>query len=119
MAKILAVDDSPSMRKMVAVTLKSAGHEVICAGDGADALERAKSENVELVLTDLYMPKLDGLGLVKELRALENYKYLPMLFLTTESNQDMKQKGKLAGATGWIVKPFAPDQLLATIDKVL
>lgn len=119
MAKILAVDDSPSMRNMVAVTLKSGGHQVISAEDGIDALERAKKEDAELVLTDLYMPNLDGLGLVKKLRLIESYKYVPMLFLTTESSPDIKQRGKQAGATGWIVKPFSPDQLLATLDKVL
>ena len=119
MAKILAVDDSPSIRKMVAVTLKSGGHDVIIAEDGLDAYERAKDENIELVITDLYMPKLDGIGLVEKLRNLECYRYIPMLFLTTESNSEMKKKGKQAGATGWIVKPFEPEQLLSTLDKVL
>ena len=115
----MAVDDSPSMRQMVSVTLRSNGHEVITAEDGEDAYELAKKENVELVITDLYMPKLDGIGLVNKLRKLQGYKYIPMLFLTTESSQEMKMKGKQAGATGWIVKPFAPEKLLSTLDKVL
>ena len=119
MAKILAVDDSPSMRKMVHTTLSSGGHEVILADDGEHALEKANQEDVELVITDVYMPKLDGISLVHELRKLENYKYIPMLMLTTESSSEMKMKGKNAGATGWIVKPFVPKSLLATIDKVL
>ena len=119
MARIMAVDDSPSMRKMVEVTLISKGHDVISAEDGDDAYELAKNENVDLVITDLYMPNLDGIGLVTKLRALDSYRYLPILFLTTESSSDIKQRGKKAGATGWIVKPFDPAQLLATLDKVL
>ncbi len=119
MARIMAVDDSPSIRKMVSVTLMSKGHDVISAEDGEDAYELAQKENVDLVITDLYMPKLDGIGLVEKLRTLDSYRYLPILFLTTESSPDMKQKGKKAGATGWIVKPFEPNQLLATLDKVL
>ncbi|MFK7794148.1 MAG: response regulator [Gammaproteobacteria bacterium] len=119
MARIMAVDDSPSIRKMVTVTLMSSGHEVISAEDGVDAYELAKKENVDLVITDLYMPNLDGIGLVSKLRTLDNYRYLPILFLTTESSPDMKQRGKQAGATGWIVKPFEPSQLLSTLDKVL
>ena len=119
MARIMAVDDSPSMRKMVEVTLKSRGHNVISAEDGVDAFELAQKEEVDLVITDLYMPNMDGIGLVSKLRTLESYRYLPILFLTTESSADMKQRGKQAGATGWIVKPFDPAQLLATLDKVL
>lgn len=116
----MAVDDSPSMRKMVSVTLMSKGHQVISAEDGEDAYQLAQQENnVDLVITDLYMPKLDGIGLVEKLRGLDSYRYLPILFLTTESSADMKQRGKKAGATGWIVKPFDPNQLLATLDKVL
>ena len=115
----MAVDDSPSIRQMVSLTLKSNGHEVITAEDGQDAYELAQRENVELVITDVYMPKLDGISLVNKLRKLKAYQYIPMLFLTTESSQEMKMKGKQAGATGWIVKPFAPDKLLATLEKVL
>jgi len=120
MAKIMAVDDSPSIRKMVALTLKTAGHEVLIAEDGDEAYEMAqKEDSVDLVVTDLYMPKVNGLELVEKLRGLDSYKYIPLLFLTTESGVEMKKKGKEAGATGWIVKPFAPESLLATINKVL
>jgi len=119
MAKILAVDDSASMRQMVSFTLKGAGYEVLEACDGVEALNKAKSNQVDLVLTDVNMPNMDGVSLIRELRNLPNYKFTPMLTLTTESGQEKKMEGKQAGATGWIVKPFSPDQLLATIKKVL
>jgi len=119
MAKILAVDDSASMRQMVAFTLKSAGHEVKEAVDGKNALDIAKKESFNLVLTDVNMPNMDGLQLTKELRSLPNYKFTPILILTTEAGGDKKMQGKSAGATGWLVKPFNPDQLLATIKRVL
>lgn len=116
---ILAVDDSASMRQMVRYTLEGAGYKVVQAADGIEALEFAKSSPADLVLTDVNMPRMDGLTLVRELRGLSSYKFTPMLVLTTESGQDTKQRGKQAGATGWIVKPFNPEQLLATIAKVL
>lgn len=119
MARILAVDDSASMRQMVSFTLKGAGHDVVEAADGQQALDKAKGTQVDLVLSDVNMPVMDGLTLVKELRALPNYKFTPILMLTTESTGDKKMEGKKAGATGWLVKPFNPDQLLATIKKVL
>lgn len=119
MATILAVDDSISMRQMVTFTLKGAGYDVVEAADGEQALAMAKTKQVNLVLTDVNMPKMDGITLIKNLRTLPNYKFTPMLMLTTESAADKKQEGKAAGATGWIVKPFSPDQLLATIKKVL
>jgi len=116
---ILAVDDSASMRQMVNFTLKGAGYSVVQAADGVEALEYARQHSVDLVLTDVNMPRMDGITLVKELRLLPTYRYTPMLVLTTESSQDKKMQGKQAGATGWIVKPFNPDQLLATIARVL
>ena len=116
---ILAVDDSASMRQMVRYTLEAAGYKVVQAADGVEALEIAKKNPADLVLTDVNMPRMDGLQLVRELRALESYKFTPMLVLTTESGQETKQRGKQAGATGWIVKPFNPEQLLATIARVL
>jgi two-component system chemotaxis response regulator CheY len=116
---ILAVDDSASMRQMVRFTLEGAGYKVIQANDGVEALELARTSGADLVLTDVNMPRMDGLTLVRELRALDSYKYVPMLVLTTESGQDTKMRGKQAGATGWIVKPFNPEQLLATIARVL
>ncbi len=119
MPTILAVDDSASMRQMVTFTLKGAGFSVIDAVDGVDALSKVKGKSVDLVLTDVNMPRMDGIALIKELRALPNFKFTPILMLTTESGSDKKSEGKSAGATGWIVKPFNPDQLLATIKKVL
>lgn len=119
MASILAVDDSASMRQMVSFALKSAGHDVVEASDGEDALNIAKSNKVNLVITDVNMPKMDGITLIRELRSLPSYRFTPILMLTTESAPEKKQQGKEAGATGWLVKPFNPDQLLATINKVL
>lgn len=119
MASILAVDDSASMRQMVAFTLKGAGYNVIEAVDGRDALEKAKSGGADVILTDVNMPNMDGIELVRQLRQLPKYKFTPMLLLTTESSAEKKAQGKAAGATGWLVKPFNPDQLLATIAKVL
>ncbi len=119
MASILAVDDSASMRQMVTFTLKSAGYEVIEAADGEEALHIARSRKVQLVLTDINMPRMDGIALVQALRSLPDYKFIPILMLTTESGAQKKQEGKAAGATGWIVKPFNPDQLLATIQRVM
>jgi two-component system, chemotaxis family, chemotaxis protein CheY len=116
---ILAVDDSASMRQMVRYTLEGAGYKVVQAADGVEALERAKESSVDLVLTDVNMPRMDGIALVRELRALASYKFVPMLVLTTESGQETKLRGKEAGATGWLVKPFNPEQLLATIARVL
>ncbi len=117
--RILAVDDSASMRQMVTFTLKGAGYEVEEAADGQQALNKAKSGKFNIVISDVNMPVMDGITLIKSLRALPDYKFIPILMLTTESTTDKKQEGKSAGATGWIVKPFNPDQLLATIKKVI
>lgn len=119
MASILAVDDSASMRQMVTFTLKGAGYDVTEAKDGQEALNIAKGNKFNLVITDVNMPNMDGIALTKELRTLPAYKFVPILTLTTESSADKKMAGKQAGATGWIVKPFNPDQLLATVKKVL
>jgi two-component system chemotaxis response regulator CheY len=119
MQSILAVDDSASMRQMVAFTLKGAGYHVIEAADGQEALEKARGQRVDLVLTDQNMPRMDGITLVKSLRALPSFAATPMLILTTESSDEMKQKGKAAGATGWLVKPFDPNKLLEVIKKVI
>ena len=117
--KILTVDDSASMRQMVLVTLQGAGYEVVQACDGVEALELARQSAVDLVLTDVHMPRMDGITLVRELRLLAGYKFTPMLVLTTEAAPEKKMQGKQAGATGWLVKPFNPEKLLATIAKVL
>ena len=119
MSKILIVDDMASMRKMVSFTLESVGHEVTQASDGDEALEIAKNNGFDLVVTDVNMPNMDGLTLVKELRALASFKFTPILLLTTEAGKEKKMAGKAAGATGWLVKPFDPDKLLLTIKRVL
>ncbi|NVJ49500.1 MAG: response regulator [Gammaproteobacteria bacterium] len=119
MTKILAVDDSSSMRQMVSFTLKSAGFDVDDAPDGQQALKLAQSNQYDVVISDVNMPVMDGITLVKNLRQMGNYKFTPILMLTTESAGDKKMEGKQAGATGWIVKPFNPDQLVATVNKVL
>jgi two-component system chemotaxis response regulator CheY len=119
MPLILAVDDSPSMRKMVSFTLTGAGYQVVEAVDGQDAYEKAQSQSFDLVLTDQNMPRLDGLGLTRKLRDHPQFKSTPILMLTTESSDLMKQAGRAAGATGWLVKPFDPSRLLDVIKKVI
>jgi two-component system chemotaxis response regulator CheY len=116
---ILTADDSASMRQMVSFTLKGAGYDVLEAVDGKDGLEKAKAKDVDMVITDLNMPHMDGIQMIREIRALPKYKFIPIILLTTESQDEKKMQGKAAGATGWIVKPFKPEQLLAVIKKVL
>lgn len=117
--RILAVDDSPSVRQMVKLTLSGAGYDIVEACDGADGLNKARASTLDMVVTDLNMPVLNGLGLIRELRKLPAYRGVPILFLTTESDPEMKQQAKTAGATGWITKPFQQDQLVAVVRKVL
>ncbi len=119
MHSILAVDDSASMRQMVTFTLKNAGYDVTEAVDGEDALDKARGRDFDLVLTDQNMPRLDGIGLTKKLREAPNFKSTPILILTTESSDQMKQAGRAAGATGWLVKPFDPAKLIEVIRKVM
>ncbi len=119
MPLILAVDDSPSMRKMVSFTLNAAGFQVVEAVDGMDAFEKAQTQSFDLVLTDQNMPRLDGLGLTRKLREHPKFKLTPILMLTTESSDLMKQAGRAAGATGWLVKPFDPARLIEVIKKVI
>jgi two-component system chemotaxis response regulator CheY len=116
---ILTVDDSPSIRLMMHLTLTGEGYEVKQTSDGVEALEFARNHNADLVLTDINMPRMDGLTLIRELRMRPAYKTVPMLVLTTESTPDRKLLGKEAGATGWLVKPFNPQQLMATIARVI
>lgn len=116
---IMTVDDSASVRQMVTFTLKGAGYSVVEAIDGKDALSKLNSTQVNMLITDLNMPNLDGIGLIRAVRANPSYKFIPIVMLTTESQDSKKQEGKSAGATGWIVKPFKPDQLLAVVKKVL
>ncbi len=119
MHSILAVDDSASMRQMVSFTLKSAGYQVTEAVDGLDAWDKAANRHFDLVLTDQNMPQLDGIGLTKKLRGHPQFQNTPILILTTESSDQMKQAGRAAGATGWLVKPFDPARLIEVIRKVI
>jgi len=116
---IMAVDDSASLRQMVGVVLRGGGYQVVESVDGMDALSKLKGQELHLVLTDINMPKMDGLEFTRKLRAMPQYKFVPIVLLTTESNPEKKQQGKAAGATAWIVKPFNPDQLLAVVKKVI
>jgi two-component system, chemotaxis family, chemotaxis protein CheY len=118
-ARLLIVDDSPSMRQMVAFALASGGYAVQEAEDGQNALDIARGARFDLVVTDVNMPRMDGIELIRQLRQLPEYRFTPLLMLTTESGTDRKMEGKAAGATGWLVKPFDPEQLLATVRKVL
>ena len=116
---IMTVDDSASVRQMISFTLKQTGYGVIEAVDGQDALNKLGSANVRMVITDLNMPNLDGIGLIRAVRANPAHRFTPIVMLTTESQGEKKLEGKNAGATGWMVKPFKPDQLLTVIRKVL
>jgi two-component system chemotaxis response regulator CheY len=117
--KVLIVDDSVSMRQMVGFTLRQGGFEAIEAEHGQDALDKLKGQTVDLVITDLNMPVMDGITLIRNLRQQPGMKTKPILMLTTEGLATKKEEGKAAGATGWIVKPFDPEKLLQVIAKVL
>jgi two-component system chemotaxis response regulator CheY len=120
MAKvIMTADDSASVRQMVSFTLRQNGYEVVEAVDGKDALDKLGGRQVDMLITDLNMPNLDGIGLIKGARAIPACRFIPIIMLTTESQDTRKQEGKAAGATGWIVKPFKPEQLVAVVKKVL
>lgn len=116
--KIMVVDDSVSMRQMVRFTLSAAGYEVVEAADGAEALSKSSGQTVDLFITDVNMPNMDGIQLTRELRASAPYRFTPIVMLTTESLQERKGEGKAAGATGWIIKPFEPEKLVAVVKKV-
>lgn len=118
--QILIVDDSATMRQMVSFTLTNAGFDVVEAGDGQEAIGKLHAgAKPSLVITDLNMPRLDGIALIKAVRAMPSFKFTPVLMLTTESDEGKKKEGQAAGATGWIVKPFNPEQMLRVIAKVL
>lgn len=117
--KILIVDDSDSIRDVVNYTLEMNGFDVLVGVDGQDAMKYLNGQHIDLIITDLYMPNMDGIALIKEIRENESYKRTPILFLTTESQQDKKMEAKTSGATGWIVKPFLPENLISVINKVL
>lgn len=116
---IMTADDSASIRQMVSFTLKEAGYSVVEAVDGRDALDKLKAGQVHMLVTDLNMPNMDGIELIRHVRGESRYRFMPIIMLTTESQSSKKQEGKAAGATGWIVKPFKPEQLLAVVRKVL
>ena len=116
---IMTVDDSASIRQMVSLTLKQAGYTVVEAVDGQDALSKLQTTTVQMIITDLNMPNLDGIGLIRALRATPACRLIPIVMLTTESQAEKKQEGKAAGATGWIIKPFKPEQLLSVVRRVL
>jgi len=116
---IMSVDDSSTMRRLVSFTLKGVGHEVVEAQDGVIALDVLQSRTVDLVITDVHMPNLDGIELTRRLRALPGFRQTPILLLTTESDPGKKAEGRSAGATGWILKPFTQEQLLAIVARLL
>ena len=117
--RIMTVDDSASMRQMVGFTLKQHGYDIVEATNGIEALKKLETETIDMLITDINMPELDGIGLVRKVRDNPSYKFIPIIILTTEFQAAKKQEGKAAGATGWIVKPFRPDQLVAVVRKVM
>ena len=120
MAKnILIVDDSESIREVVKFTLENEGYNVMIGVDGKDALQYLNGKPIDLVITDLHMPNMDGIELIRHIRTINAYKHIPILFLTTESQQAKKMEAKEAGATGWIIKPFVPAKLLEALNKVI
>ncbi|GAA0263729.1 MULTISPECIES: response regulator [Pseudomonas] len=120
MAKsVLVVDDSSSVRQVVGIALKSAGYDVIEASDGKDALGKLNGQKVHLIISDVNMPNMDGITFVKEVKKLANYKFTPIIMLTTESQESKKAEGQAAGAKAWVVKPFQPAQMLAAVSKLI
>lgn len=115
----MTVDDSASMRQTISFTLRNAGYEVVEAVDGRDALDKLSRQAVDLVITDLNMPNIDGIELIRQLRGLPAFRYVPIVMLTTESQDERKQQGRAAGASGWIVKPFKSEQLVAVTKRFL
>lgn len=119
MSQVLIVDDSHSIRALLSSVLEKAGFEVTSANDGKAGLKAARTTSYDLVITDVNMPEMDGIELLRNLRGLAEYSFKPILILTTEFSQEMKQKGKDAGATGWLVKPFDPEKLINVISRIL
>lgn len=117
--KVLAVDDSATIRTSISFVLKQAGYEAVEAIDGVDGLDKAKADKFNLVITDINMPNMDGIEMIKQLRGTEGYKFIPIIALTTENQDTKMQEGKAAGATGWIVKPFTSEKLLAIVKKII
>lgn len=119
MKTILTVDDSASMRMMVSFTLKTLGYKILEAGNGVEALRKMEDRTIDMLITDINMPQMDGITLVRKVREQQQYRFIPILVLTTESQDEKRLEGKAAGATGWIVKPFKPEQLAKVVRKVL
>ncbi|MEQ8408481.1 MAG: response regulator [Gammaproteobacteria bacterium] len=119
MSEVLIVDDSHSIRELLSSVLQRAGHSVTSADNGKAGLQVAQSSIYDLVITDINMPEMDGLELLGKLRSLPEYSFKPILILTTEFSQEMKAKGKSAGATGWLVKPFDPEKLIGVVSRIL
>jgi len=119
MRRILTVDDSASMRQMVSFTLRKAGYEVTEAVDGKDGLDKVAAEKFDLIITDLNMPNVDGIQMITGVRKTPGYSFVPILMLSTESQAEKKNEGRKAGATGWIVKPFNAEQLVAVVQKLV
>lgn len=119
MKQVLTVDDSASVRQMVSFTLRNAGYGVVEAVDGCDGTTKAQGQKFDLIITDLNMPKVDGIEMIAAIRKLPGYGFTPILMLTTESQPEKKDAGRKAGATGWIVKPFQAEQLTAAIQKLV
>ena len=120
MAKtILIVDDSTSLRQVVTIALKGAGYEVIEACDGIDALKKLNGQKIHLIVSDVNMPNMDGISLLREIKQQASYKYTPVIMLTTEAAQEKMAEGKAAGAKAWVVKPFQPDRLLTAVSKLV
>ena len=116
---ILIVDDSVSLRQVVAIALKGAGYEVIEAGDGKEGLGKLTGQKIHLIISDVNMPNMDGISMVTEIKKMPEYKFTPIIMLTTESQDEMKQKGKEAGVKAWMVKPFKPEQMLDAVNKLI
>ncbi|HXV20443.1 MAG TPA: response regulator [Desulfuromonadales bacterium] len=117
--KIMTVDDSPTIRQMLAMALKGAGYEVVEAEHGKDALSKLETEQVSMLITDLNMPQMNGIELIRSVRQSPGLRFLPIIMLTTETQEAKRQEGKAAGASGWIVKPFKPEQLLKVVQMVM
>lgn len=116
---VLVVDDSASIRQVVSITLKGAGYDVITANDGVDGLSKLDGQKIHLIISDVNMPNMDGITFVKEVKKHPNYKFTPIIILTTESEPDKKKQGQEAGAKAWVVKPFQPAQMLDAVSKLI
>jgi two-component system chemotaxis response regulator CheY len=119
MKTVMTIDDSASIRQVVSITLKKAGYEVIEAHDGKDALSKLTGQKIHLVLCDVNMPNMDGISFLKQIKQNPNYKFTPIVMLTTESQETKIMEGKAAGARAWVVKPFKPEHMLATVEKLI